>query len=308
MRSDPIYRPIEPEDHSSALELWDAVFPPGQGYFERYFRADPWYQAGDSLGAWVDGTLASAVHVCRRPLRWNGRSVLCGAISNVATLPEYRKRGLSRKLLELAIRRMDADRFAFSMLFTGTHAHYAPLGWEQTLQPHARIELTPGASHCEKRRAEPTPEVIAWYQELPSPPLQLERSAGYFTGWVGWNWERWDAALLTREGPGYAVVRLPGDPHGPARLCEWRAPDARAERELLAAAAGWGAGKGRPALMVEALPRLSTPEALAELGRVDLGTSGGMMLRNISLAEDEYREVVRLYATGAANWWTSDGF
>ena len=35
---------------------------------------------------------------------------------------------------------------------------------------------------------------------------------------------------------------------------------------------------------------------------------GGMMLRNVSLAASDFREVTRFYENGEAVWWEADGF
>src|SRR3982751_5878395 len=115
----PILRPIGPSDYLQALELWDIAFTPGRAYFERYFRDDPWYQEGDCVGAFEGERLVSAVHLCRRPLEWAGRTVWCGAIANVATHPDFRRLGLSRDLLRLTTQRMETEGMDFSMLFTG---------------------------------------------------------------------------------------------------------------------------------------------------------------------------------------------
>jgi len=137
-----IYRPVEKHEQGQALDLWYSVFgADNPGCFEHDFtiEASPNYQEGDTIGAWYDGQLVSAVHI-RRILLQSGdddMKYLCGGISNVATLPKYRNQGFSRHLLRLAIERMEqSGEFDLSMLGTGRYNHYYVLGWEQISVPN----------------------------------------------------------------------------------------------------------------------------------------------------------------------------
>ncbi|CAF4283372.1 unnamed protein product, partial [Rotaria sordida] len=49
----------------------------------------------------------------------NNQTYLCGVISNVATLAEFRNQGLSRQLLQQAINKMEQEAFDISLLGTG---------------------------------------------------------------------------------------------------------------------------------------------------------------------------------------------
>ncbi|HTE20047.1 MAG TPA: GNAT family N-acetyltransferase, partial [Armatimonadota bacterium] len=299
----PTYAPITPGERDEAHALWTSVFGAPLGYFQRYFDVDPWYREGDSFGARVEGRLVSAVHLCRRPVEWKGRTLWCGAIANVATYPEYRRQGLSRELLRLTIARMEETGMDFSMLFTGTHAHYAPLGWEQVHTPVATVTLSVEA-------AQPTtvPEParvdeahLRLYSSTPR-PLQLSRPEPYFNGWTGWSWTHWNAQGLLNDSHGYAVLRIPEEAEHPARLMEWAAADAESERELLLEAAHIARARGKERLQLEALPAHGSAAALRELGTVQVDTTGGMMLCNGTLPDADYWEVVRLYASGEAVW------
>lgn len=303
---EPVFRPLTPADQEAALALWDQVFKPGRGYFERYFNDDPWYRQGDSFGAWDGEQLVSAVHVCRRPLEWAGQTVWCGAIANVATREEYRRRGLSRELLRLAVDRMEATGMDFSMLFTGTFHHYAALGWEQVLVPQATVTLAPAPDAEPEIKADGgSPEELYW--QCPPTPLLLQRPERYFRGWVGWNWEQWQARVLAHPDHGYAALRLPTEASRPARLLEWRAMDPESEQALLRAAARAALRAGQERLTLP-LPYFGGAPALALLGAAEIGTAGDMMLRNVRLSEADYAEIKRLYATGDATWWPADGF
>jgi predicted N-acetyltransferase YhbS len=313
----PVFRPVRTEEQDAALALWETVFSPDRDYFARYFRADPWHQDGDCLGAWVDGQLASAVHLCRRPLSWDGRALLCGAIANVATLAEYRRQGLSRELLSRLIRRMEEDGFAFSMLFTGSHRHYAALGWEQVRTPRPAVTVrrdSPPLRMAERvnvvrgRGADALALCSPLYEQSVWRPLHFQRPDLYFRGWVGWSWGRWAPTTALLPDLGYAVSRIPEDAGSIARVLEWRAASFPTEALLLAQAVEEASRAGRERIVFEGLPQHGGLDALRELGEVEAGTSGGMMLRNVSLAEEDYREIVRLYGAGEAVWWPSDGF
>jgi GNAT superfamily N-acetyltransferase len=326
------FRPIERGDHPAALALWYTVFPAAPGYFERYFAVDPWYQSGDCLGAWAGDMLVSAVHVCRRPLEWQGGTLWCGAIANVATLSEYRNRGLSRELLRRAVQRMEEQQIDFSMLFTGIVGHYAPLGWEYVPTPGAVITLSAQALRGglgPSNRSDPSdpsdpsdvsdmsdpstalapadalPRCMTLYEQCGRRPLALRRPEAYFRGWVGWSLGYGKTEVIVRDD-GYAVLRLPEKPEEPVRLIELRSAGVDAERELLNEAARRAHRPGITRLALDALP---SSKALTEApGMVEITSGGGMMLRNVGMEEPAFREVAGLYRTGAAAWWEADGF
>jgi len=307
----PLIRPVTPADYPEVLNLWERAFKPSQDYFIRYFDgSDPWYQEGDCLGLWLEGRLASAVHVCRRPLGWPGEILWCAALANVATHPDFRRRGLSRELLRTATDRLTGEGFAFSMLFSSQTGHYAPLGWEpiHTPRPVLRIreELEPAGFLFEAFVSDLDDSQI--YAESPARPLQLFRPEEYWSGWVIWLHAHREIQRLTVSGGGYAELECPEDLERPARLLEWRAADARAEAALLKKAALWAKARGKGELTLEAVPQWGGLAALAPLGEAEPNRGGHMMLRNVSLSEQRYRDVLELYRAGAANWWPADGF
>jgi predicted N-acetyltransferase YhbS len=303
-------RPIQPGEYPLALDLWDLAFTPGRSYFERYYRDDPWYQEGDSLGAFDGERLVSAVHVCRRPLEWAGRTLWCGAIANVATHPDYRRQGLSRDLLRLAIRRMEATGLDFSMLFTGQYGHYAALGWEQVVTPRASVTLAdpapiPSGLAVEAAVYGPAAEL---YWKTPPRPLLLHRPEQYFRGWVEWEWRQRRSRLLWNDEAGYAVLGFPEGAGKGAELVEWFPMDGEAEVALLRGAAALARQEGRAMLRLAALPYYGGAALLQELGEAAVEQAPSMMLRNLRLAPEEYAELTRLYQSGDAACWPSDGF
>ena len=69
---------------------------------------------------------------CVSPPHLPSRQVFTmGGIGEVSTKEPYRRRGLSGRLLEMAIDYMEAEGMDFSMLFTGSPRHYSRFGWEE---------------------------------------------------------------------------------------------------------------------------------------------------------------------------------
>lgn len=307
----PSIRPVTPDDYQDVLNLWERAFKPSQDYFLRYFDgSDPWYQDGDCLGLWLDGRLVSAVHVCRRPLEWRAETLWCAAIANVATHPNYRRRGLSRELLRVATERLAGEGFAFSMLFSSQSGHYEPLGWEAVRNPrpilHISEALEPAGFLFEPFMADLDESLL--YADSPARPLQLYRPEEYWAGWVIWLYQQRDVQRLTMAGRAYAELECPEELDRPARVLEWRAVDARAEAAILKKAALWAKARGKGELTLEAVPQWGGLASLEPLGDAEPNAGGYMMLRNVTLPESAFREIVELYRTGSANWWPADGF
>ena len=306
------YHPIQPDQHELALELWDRAFGPGPDYFRRYFDADPWYRVGDCLGAWVGGRLVSAVHICRRPLRWQGRTVWCGAISNVTTDPGYRRQGFSRELLRMAIARMEADQIDFSMLFTGSFGHYSALGWEETLLPRPSVAVAPslledGADGAIVERLRLDWDELGRLQTHSHRPLTLARVPAYWQGWSAWCWRQDGARVFVVPERGYLVLALPGHDCEKVNVAEWSAVDAASEALMLRYAAAMTRALGRKRLALSAPPQFGST-MLSELGEVEVQPQRGMMLRNVSIHPDEFRSIATAYESGVATWWPADGF
>jgi predicted acetyltransferase len=253
--------------------------------------------------------MVSAVHVCRRPLEWNGRTVLCGGIANVATHPDYRSRGLSGELLKMSVAHMEREGFDFSFLGTGLHGHYARYGWEQVDLPRYRVtphgDARPGRLAPEPARHDAAVQAIYAHEAR---PLQLSRPERYFEKWVPCFWSKGTTEILLLAGRAYAVTRHGEEPDKPLEVVEWRAADADSEREILAEAAAHARTLGRTQVKFEGHPRHGGVAALEALGAVEADPDKWHMTRQIHLSDSDYAEVKRLYDSGAANWWPGDGF
>ena len=128
-----VYRHVEKHEQQQALDMWHSIFHNTPRFCERYFSTDasPHYREGDTLGAWYNDRLVSTVYIRRLILssREEHHEFVCGGIGNVATVAEYRRQGLSRHLLKMALEKMRASHeFDICMLGTEKHEHYLTLG------------------------------------------------------------------------------------------------------------------------------------------------------------------------------------
>ena len=99
-------RPIAPGEYAAAQAVWDVCFPEdAAGYSDYYFqfRTKPAYV----LAAFsADGCMAGALHALPYPLRFGGKVKRCAMIAGVATLPEYRHKGIAAALIRAAHARL----------------------------------------------------------------------------------------------------------------------------------------------------------------------------------------------------------
>lgn len=318
------YRSIEKHEQQQALDLWYTVFPhAAKGFFERYFNAEtsPLYQEGDTLGAWVNGKLVSAVHIRRLYIRSrdNNRDYLCGAIANVATLEEHRKHGYSRNILKMAITKMEQEHFDISVLGTGRPNHYSLLGWEQIALPSPiNIEWTHFSSNGDHQWysvddiVPPNSQILLDAHSNKPRTYQFNRSpATMFKSWTGWIWKQNDSILylLKDSQPSYVVISNVSN--ADIYVSEWRAPNNEIERKLFRLAAN-EIQRRQPdikQIRFHTAPQYSTLEELEEwAGAVTFDKNDHTMIRNISLSSETLDSIKAAYSSGHATFWPGDYF
>ena len=98
-------------------------------YFRNHFLLDPFKDQNAVFIAEEGGEIASTLRVFRREVFIAGQRVPMGGIGEVSTKAEHRKKGFSGALLRMAIEYMQREELCTSLLFTGSHRHYARYGW-----------------------------------------------------------------------------------------------------------------------------------------------------------------------------------
>ena len=92
-----------------------------------------WSEADWHVMVRVDGALVSYLAIVERVGAVNGRPVKLGGVGGVATLPEWRGRGLASAAMEKAAAFMDEElgvEFGLLLVDEATAPFYGRLGWE----------------------------------------------------------------------------------------------------------------------------------------------------------------------------------
>lgn len=122
---------LKPEDFDEWVNHCGSIFEVGAAYFRRHFVADPHKDYNSVFIIKGDGQIISTVRVFDRQVYIGGNIYKMGGIGEVSTNPEYRKRGLSGKILDVAVDYMKNNGFTISLLGTGYFSHYAKHGFSQ---------------------------------------------------------------------------------------------------------------------------------------------------------------------------------
>ena len=131
--SDVQIRPLGPDDDMDAqLDLGERAFGPMTAA-----RRASWavgaaisVRQGTFLGAFIDGRPAGAAlwHDMRQ--WWHGRAVSCAGVASVKVAPEYRGKGIGRRLMTALLDLIAERGYRVSALYPATMSLYRSLGWE----------------------------------------------------------------------------------------------------------------------------------------------------------------------------------
>ncbi len=202
-------RALREDEREACLSLWRTVWPgDNDAYFRRYFEGDIEWLPYYTQVAVDAGRIVSAVHICKRTVACGDFRLQMGGIANVATLQEYRGKGLNSACLRAAIAVMEADAMDFSLLFTGINGYYAREGYATLPRARARGVLRENRaprSHSwivRPARMEDLAEIFTVYGVYNQVrPIAVQRSAAYWRDWIGVNAEK-------LEGPDPPLVAV----------------------------------------------------------------------------------------------------
>jgi predicted acetyltransferase len=227
-------RPLTPDDDPEGqLDLAERAFgtiPADQR--ERRLRSLPGHMAsGRNLGAFAGRQAAASATFHDMRQWWHGRQVPMAGVAGVMVAPEYRGRGVGRRLMTALLDEIAARGYPLSALYPATMPLYRSLGWElagarDTVVIPARSLLRLSPPDTAASRGTAAPLGTAAPRDIASPGTAASRD----------DVAPAQAVALRRAGPedAAAVIATLGRVHQAARDCGPITRDAAMVAEWLA--------------------------------------------------------------------------
>jgi len=197
-------------DHCALVFNQYNHFEASRQYFMNHWYNDPWRERRGIFVAVEDGEILSTVRVFHRRIYLAGEVFTMGGIGEVSTKEPYRRRGLSGRLLEMAIDYMEAEGMDFSMLFTGSPRHYSRFGWEEVPVYWKRAQVLPQRSPDVRlldlqnpQEAQQVMDLYHHYSSRLNGPIVRDQQE-YWQDWVRTEISRW--WFVKGRGRGWVLV------------------------------------------------------------------------------------------------------
>src|SRR5690242_10618277 len=116
------------DEMDAVLEMVPRVMGATREYFAAAYRNDPWSRPEHSRIVKREGQIVSHLRLYDRWQRVGPAPVRVGCVGDVCTLPEHRKQGFCRALLEDALEYWDQNGYDLSMIVSGVGV-YEACGW-----------------------------------------------------------------------------------------------------------------------------------------------------------------------------------
>ncbi len=179
---------------NAAFSQYEGAMPVDAAFISWYLRR-PGCRPELCPVALEGNRLASNVLVAIEHLQLGGQVLPCGIIDTVATLPEHRRHGLARVLMESAHELMRQAGAEAAVLYTNPDDHpyrfYRRLGYETRAI---------GAALLGPRPAHTQPAQAATAAEAAAIRTLLDRSYAQYEGYAPMTDELWDWHRLNRPG------------------------------------------------------------------------------------------------------------
>lgn len=193
----------EIQDTPQVRALWEYCFDDTSEFVDFFFQNR--YAPENTLAVFDGGKLASCLQLLPYTLRIRGRSLSCPYIVGIATWPEYRGRGLVRRLLRAALDQMIARDISISVLLPFSYPFYRKYGWEICYERtvYENFLSEPAAQQGEDTLLPIHPE---W--DIPSLALCYDRYMQPYQGYVERteaDWRRTLEDLRLDQGTGWLL-------------------------------------------------------------------------------------------------------
>ncbi|WCK55553.1 GNAT family N-acetyltransferase [Aneurinibacillus sp. Ricciae_BoGa-3] len=247
-----IVRPIQSQTElTEVLDLLASIFPEERSFFENRLAHDSSYLLDTTWVALADGKIASTAQIFPFEVRIQEAKIRVAGVGNVATLPEFRGKGLSKKILLQQVEWMKENGFPLSLLYTEIPGFYEKLGWISvpvSVYRFAREDIADQTGQENEYKVRPfTKEdasaAAAIYNSFNEKRTGTRiRTVGYWQDQLRWGAGTDDHFLLaTKEEKPAAYIRFYIDSNGTLHVSELcYEPGAKSAALFLVKEAAWG--------------------------------------------------------------------
>lgn len=162
-------RTVRPEEKKDIMHMWDVVFHESDAYMELYFKRK--FRPELCIAAEEEGSLVSSLEILSYPFMFHRILSASGYLSGVATLPQWRGKGLMGEILAEAFRYQRQLGHLVSTLIPASdtlYDLYTRYGFVTAFRLQTRVvSRTPGteARHLTKWEGQLSEQVIDYYDE-----------------------------------------------------------------------------------------------------------------------------------------------
>ena len=291
------------------LDLWTSVFQAEPSAFTFKFDATPPEQRR-VLIAEVDEKIVASAVLFGIPIRDDSKkNLMIGGLANVATHPDFRRKGIGGRLLDMAKAAMVEQGYDWGLLFTGTHTFYEPHGWRTIYRSYVSVHIGSLAltRHSGDIEHKPLPDLVRLRSLSDGSfrtPLSQIRSD------LDWKYKipyRIKAKAVFMGERSFAIVR---DNVSTPVLEEWgmAEPSIDEFENLLVAISHWAEARGSKNLIVSAPIMAEARQAMETLFShvVDVEEAEAMVLP--LMGGWHTSQIISLFALPEARFFRMDNF
>lgn len=130
-------RPILPDELEKVAYVHAASFGGDETACLTNLQSDPRYNFSNIIVAEYQGEVIGAITLFPAQMWLSGVPISVGAITGVAVLPQFQRKGVAGKIMDFSIVRMVAEGRAMSVLFPHSHKYYRQFGFGTMGDLHA---------------------------------------------------------------------------------------------------------------------------------------------------------------------------
>jgi predicted acetyltransferase len=184
-------RPILPDELEKVAYVRATSYGGNEAETLADLQDNPRYNSSNIIVAEYQGEVIGSVAVFPAQMWLSGVPISVGAVTGVAVLPQFQRRGVAGKMMDFSIVRMVAEGRAMSVLFPHSHKYYRQFGYGPIGDLHAyRVNPHNLTAFPEGHQVRPFAPA-----DLPMMRVMYKGQLTWHNGWFTRSNEWWDKII-----------------------------------------------------------------------------------------------------------------